>query len=254
MNLRNYGTAARVGFLAAAVVFGLSGCGKSHDRGALWKVVHGRCAPDAAHKPCTVYDEKDGYALLKDKTGRGQYLVIPTQKVPGVEDPVLLKPETPNYFAEAWAERGHVAQSYGFEIPDAHLSMAINSRPGRTQDQLHIHLDCLTAYARAELDKNMITETWSLVSLYGHPYRARIVPSLDPSPFRVIAADDMSIHTLVITPAKHGGFILLDDMAHVFDHGSGEELQDHECHLDDPHHKTMIMDGMDMGEHPNGMM
>lgn len=239
-------------FATSALV--LAACGKSHDRMVLWKVIHGRCAVDSAHKPCAVYDEADGYAVLKDRTGRGQYLVIPTQRVPGVEDPVLLKPETPNYFAEAWNERGRVAQAYGFAVPDAHLSMAINSRSGRTQDQLHIHLDCLTPYARAELDKNMITETWSPVSLYGHPYRARIVRSLDPSPFRVIAADDMSIHTLVITPSKHGGFILLDDMARVFDRASGEELQDHDCHLDDPRHAGMSMDGMDMGGHSNGMM
>ncbi|EHH69338.1 CDP-diacylglycerol pyrophosphatase [Gluconobacter morbifer G707] len=239
---------------ALAMAGGLTACHKGHDRNRLWSIVGTQCANDAGHNPCTVYDAKDGYALLKDRNGRGQYLLIPTLRTPGVEDPDLLKPDEPNYFADAWAERGHVAQSYGFPIPDAHLSLAINSRSGRTQDQLHIHVDCLSPYVRTELDKNMITEDWSLVSLYGHPYRAKVVKSLEPSPFRVLAADDMSIHTLVVTPAKHGGFILLDDQAHALDFASGEELQDHKCHIDDPKHKHMVMDGLDMGMHQNGMM
>lgn len=259
MSLRmKFGAGAALGLMAAVTIGGgLVACGKvpGHDRNKLWELVGSRCAKDAEHHPCAVYDPQDGYALLKDLYGHGQYLLIPTKKVPGIEDASLLQPETPNYLAEAWAERQRVPAGYGFPVPDEHLSLAINSRDGRTQDQLHIHIDCLTPYVRAEIDKNMIGEAWTPVSLYGHPYRARLVQTLDPSPFRLVGdAGDMADHTIVVTPGHHGGFVILDDVAHALDRASGEEVQDHKCKIDDPKHQAMHMDGMEPGMHMNGMM
>lgn len=221
MSLRmKIGTKAALGLCAALTIgAGLVGCGKvpGHDRNKLWELVGSRCAKDAQHHPCAVYDPQDGYALLKDLAGHGQYLLIPTRKVPGIEDPSLLQTDTPNYFSEAWAERHRVSEGYGFPVSDDHLSLAINSRDGRTQDQLHIHIDCLTPYVRGEIDKNMIGEDWTPVSLYGHPYRAKLVQTLDQSPFRLIGAENMGDHTIVVTPGHHGGFVILDDVAHALD-------------------------------------
>ena len=258
MSLRmKIGTKAALGLCAALTIgAGLVGCGKApgHDRNKLWELVGSRCAKDAQHHPCAVYDPQDGYALLKDLAGHGQYLLIPTRKVPGIEDPSLLQTDTPNYFSEAWAERHRVSEGYGFPVSDDHLSLAINSRDGRTQDQLHIHIDCLTPYVRGEIDKNMIGEHWAPVARYGHPYRAKLVQTLDQSPFRLIGAENMGDHTIVVTPGHHGGFVILDDVAHALDRASGEEVQDHKCKIDDPKHKSMHMDGMEPGMHMNGMM
>ncbi|MBS1087876.1 CDP-diacylglycerol diphosphatase [Gluconobacter wancherniae] len=248
--------AFRIGGLLAVELmlgFGVSACSKfgHHDRNKLWEIVGTRCAKDSEHKPCAVYDPQDGYALLKDLYGHGQYLLIPTKHIPGVESPALLQADSPNYFAEAWAERGRVSKAYGYDVPDADMSLAINSRWGRSQDQLHIHIDCMKPYVKTELAKNWFGQDWSTVSLMGHLYRARIVQSLEPSPFKVLHADDMSVHTLFVTPAPKGGFILLDDVAHGLDRASGEELQDHKCLIADPAHMgQMDMDNM---EHSSGM-
>ncbi|QDH18069.1 CDP-diacylglycerol diphosphatase [Swingsia samuiensis] len=215
-----------------------------HNRNALWQIVDGRCRVDHLHAPCTEYDAQQGFALLKDIKGRGQYLLIPTQKTLGIEAASLLKPDTPNYFLQAWLKRSYVEKRYGFKIPDQDLALAINSISGRSQDQLHIHIDCLTAYTRAKLDQNMFGSEWSDISLYGHLYRAKRISSLTPSPFQDLAEpEDMGKHTLVVTPAAQGGFILLDDQARALDWGAGEELQDHQCRLDNPKYQRTSGNG-----------
>ena len=52
-----------------------------------------------------------GYAVLKDLVGAAQYLLIPTARVPGIESLLLLAPEAPNYFADAWRERGYTERA-----------------------------------------------------------------------------------------------------------------------------------------------
>jgi CDP-diacylglycerol pyrophosphatase len=77
------------------------------------------------------------------------------------------------------------------------------------------------------------------VPLVGRNYRARRIHQLNENPFDLVAASltnvrgDMPKHTLVLTAAQTGGFILLDGIASLAagNPGSGEELQDHECEL-----------------------
>lgn len=210
---------------------------KDHDPDALWKIVHQRCAQGT--KPCTVYDESRHIALLHSIEGRGQYLLIPTDKVAGMESAALLQTSQPNYFAEAWSYRDRVGASYGVPIPETMLSLAINSARGRSQNQLHIHLDCLAPEIRATLDRDAsrIGPEWSTLpdALDGHRYRARYLASLDASPFLILASSlqhpetEMGNHTLVVAPLR-SGYVLLDDVAEASDRASGEELQDHACH------------------------
>ncbi|WP_336945140.1 CDP-diacylglycerol diphosphatase [Asaia sp. HN010] len=217
--------------LAAAVVH------KDHDPDALWKIVHQKCAQGT--KPCTIYDASRHIALLHSIEGRGQYLLIPTDKVTGMESAALLQASQPNYFAEAWSYRDRVGVSYGTSIPETMLSLAINSEKGRSQNQLHIHLDCLAPEIREALDRDAsrIGASWMTLpdALDGHRYRARYLTSLDPSPFLVLASSlqhpemEMGDHTLVVAPLR-SGYVLLDDVAQGSDRASGEELQDHACH------------------------
>ena len=98
-----------------AVTIALLGINSGHgnDPDALWKLVHDKCVPDQRQNdnpaPCAVVDLREGdatgYAILKDLVGATQYLLIPTARVPGIESPLLLTPEAPNYFADAWRER-----------------------------------------------------------------------------------------------------------------------------------------------------
>ncbi len=222
---------------------------------ALWHIVHDKCAPDAAASgnpaPCEVvaYPQgaASGYVVMKDIRGATQFLTIPAAKITGIEDPAILAPDATNYFAAAWRARSFMLARLGHDLPRDAISLAINSPYGRSQNQLHIHIDCLRADVRDALRAAAATIGPSFAPLpaplLGHRYRARTLatPDLDGvNPFDVLADDPavghagVKTHTLVAVGAQVGGrdgFVLLDDQldAAAGDGASGEELQDHDC-------------------------
>jgi CDP-diacylglycerol pyrophosphatase len=185
--------------------------------------------------------------VLKDLVGDTQYLLMPTVKITGIEDPQVLAPGAKNYFADAWAERHFTVAAAKHELPRDDLSLAINSVYGRTQNQLHIHIDCVAAAVRAAIAKDIasVGGAWAPFpeKLAGHAYRAMRVTgdALAVNPFKLLAADirpdAMGNETLVVVgaalPGGAAGFVLLEDTANLAagDRGSGEELQDHSCAL-----------------------
>jgi CDP-diacylglycerol pyrophosphatase len=233
----------------------------SHDAAAqasnpnvLWEIVHGQCVPDEQQhgdpKPCAVVNLAGGFAVLKDIKGATQFLLIPTKQIGGIESPALLAPFAANYFADAWQARDLVEKALGHAMPPDMLSLAINSASGRTQNQLHIHIDCIRADVRETLlsERANIGWRWTVLKtpLAGHQYRAMRVTGptlLGYNPFKLLAwgvpgaRADMGQHTLVVVGMLFGGrvpgFIILDDRADLAhgDWGSGEELQDHACAL-----------------------
>ena len=127
-------------------------------------------------------------------------------------------------------------------MPRETISLAINSAYGRTQNQLHIHIDCTRLEAIAALREHAgaIGPAWAPfpVKLSGHDYLALRIDQPDlaqTNPF-VLLADgitgaraDMAPYTLVVVGAPTG-FVLLASRATGITHrGSGEELQDHAC-------------------------
>jgi len=226
------------------------------DRNALWKRVGRVCAPAAiagAHppSPCTEVPGEGahgGYAILKDQIGRYQYLVIPLDRISGVEDPVLQTARSPNYFARAWEARSYVeAALHGPRARDQ-LMLAVNSRYGRSQDQLHIHIDCVRTDVHGVLQRLLpsLGNQWQRLAEplppFGHAYDARWVDgaSLSVDPFKSLAAvlsagDAMDLHGLAVVGARapdgRPGFILLSTKAtfNPGNRGSAEELEDHQC-------------------------
>jgi CDP-diacylglycerol pyrophosphatase len=237
--------------LLLILLAGIAPTARAADPSALWHIVHDRCVPDEqAHHdpvPCAEVDLTGGYAVLKDRVGNTQFLLIPTARVGGIEDKVVLAPDAPNYFADAWQARRFVDQRAGHDLPRDDIALAINSVYGRTQDQLHIHIDCIRPDVRAALTQYhaAIGRHWIEfpVLLAGHRYRAMRLdqPQLGATnPFQLLAASvpqaQMGTHTLVLVGAVFAGkpgFILLDDRANLAagDTGSGELLQDHSCAL-----------------------
>jgi CDP-diacylglycerol pyrophosphatase len=218
----------------------------------LWQIVHDQCVPDERQhgdpKPCAEVDLAGGYAVLKDIKGASQFLLIPTTQVGGIEDRSLLAPFARNYFADAWQARSFVEKALGHAMSRDMLSLAINSASGRTQDQFHIHIDCIRADVRDALlrERPNIGWRWSLLRtpLAGHQYRAmRVTGLFGHNPFKLLARGvpgaraDMGQHTLVVVGMAFGGrvpgFVILDDRADLAhgDRASGEELQDHTCAL-----------------------
>jgi CDP-diacylglycerol pyrophosphatase len=247
----------------AALLLGLPpSTAKAHDPNVLWKIVHGQCVlgqqTHDGSAPC-VSVSPDGTAVLKDRVGQTQYLLIPTEKISGIESPAILAPGAPNYFAAAWTATALVEQAIGHPLPRDDFALAINSERGRSQNQLHIHVDCIDRTTHTTLVRiaDRIGPDWHTlpVRLANHHYRALWIDGQtlgDTNPFHLLAdslpdpASDIGRHTLVLVGAiRHGrpGFILLDgrsgpltvtlvasDLAHLrLGPGSGEELEDHAC-------------------------
>jgi CDP-diacylglycerol pyrophosphatase len=228
--------------------------GIAHDRDALWRVVHNVCVPDqrilASPAPCTEVDLAAGYAILKnpDPFAPTHFLLVPTARISGIEDPALLSPDASNYWARAWHARYYVDQRVGRVLGRDELSLAVNSIYGRSQDQLHIHIDCIKPAVKAALRAHAraIGPDWAPfpVLLVGEPYLAKRIDGSDlagADPFRLLAAlpearAAMGAESLVVTGDTgadgHPGFILLAGRIRP---GSinkwGEELQDHRCAL-----------------------
>lgn len=232
------------------------------DPDALWKIVHGQCVPDEVlhhdPAPCArVYITRGaarGYAVLKDRNGATQFLVIPTARVSGIESPALLAPHAPNYWARAWEARRYVILRAKHALPRDAISLAVNSMQGRSQNQLHIHVDCVRPDVRDYLAAHSaeLPTQWSdwTVHFDGHRYRAMRLDGPDlrgVDLFELLArhiaaaradrgADtgaEMGDWTLVAVGLAPTGFAVL--AGHVDpasnDHASGEELQDHGCAL-----------------------
>ncbi len=243
---------------------GSAAAARARDPDALWRIVHGGCVPDqqgSGHPaPCVGVDlsrgERFGSAVLKDKVGDTQFLLIPTARITGIESPLVLSPGAPNYFAEAWAATALVDARLHKTLPRDDFALAINSQDGRSQDQLHIHVDCIRADIRAALMPVVagLDGNWRPlpVRLALHRYRALWLPGDAPgaNPFRLLAASladpatEMGRHTLVLVGATRNGepgFVLLDGMSGPLaavlppgirvGSGSGEELEDHECRI-----------------------
>lgn len=147
---------------------------------ALRKIVLQQCVPHQQQQqnpsPCAEVNLKGGYVLFKDRNGPLQYLLMPTYRINGTESPLLLDPLTPNFFWQARQGREIMSQRHGAPVPDNAVSLAINSRSGRTQNHFHIHISCLRPDVRAQLDKDAaaISSRWLPLpgGLQGHEYRA----------------------------------------------------------------------------------
>lgn len=203
-----------------------------HKSDALWRIVQ-RCARTPDHAPCTLYAPREGFVLFKVRAGKGQYLLLPTRQLHGIEEDALLKAETPNYLQAAWRHRALVSRAYGFSIPDDRLSLAINSRTIRSQEQLHVHMDCLRSDVRQILAR--LKGQQGDVILRNHGYHWWLLFSLAPSPLRnglffPAGADriERGYYGLAVT-SLHGHFLLLRSRAHGLNWGFTEELQDHRC-------------------------
>jgi CDP-diacylglycerol pyrophosphatase len=230
---------------------------RAADPSVLWKIVHEQCVPNERNRhdpqPCALVaiagGEQTGYAILKDKVGIAQFLLIPTARNSGIDDPGILAAGMPNFWDLAWQARRFTVARAGSTLPRDALSLAINSSVGRSQDQLHIHIDCVRPDVRAAIARHAseIGSSWAIfpVPLSGHRYRAMRVEQEtlnDVNPFHLLAGRDpkiiaeLGLHTLVVVGATFGdkeGFVVFDDVANrpAGDFASGEELQDHDCKL-----------------------
>lgn len=240
---------------AVLLIAWATGNGWAADPDALWKVVHDRCVPGEQERgdprPCALVNLaggiKQGYVALKDLNGVAQFLLVPTERLTGIEDAALLQPEVPNLFAAAWDARELVAARLGRRLPRDAYGLVINSVQGRTQEQLHIHVDCMRADVRDQLRAHtgQVGDAWApfAVPLLGRSYAALRISGEQlgsNDPFKLLASGvagasgDMGLHTLIVTRTVadgQPGFVLLDRRVtkEEGDRGNGTELLDRAC-------------------------
>ncbi|MBE7219714.1 MAG: CDP-diacylglycerol diphosphatase [Caulobacteraceae bacterium] len=233
---------------AAAVWFACATGAQAAHPHALWRVVHDICVPlkRVAHvsAPCLSVDLKTQVAVVPNPRSPTEVLLAPTVRVTGIEDPALLAPDAPNYWAAAWAARRYVASRAGVSaLPAEDVAMAVNAIPGRSQDQLHIHVDCIKPDVRATLasDAGRLGAQWKPLRVHGGTWWARrlVGEALAPDPFRLLAggvpgaAENMGAWTLVAAglPGEGGepSFALLARRTAPGFNGHGEFLLDKRC-------------------------
>ncbi|EGJ4784331.1 CDP-diacylglycerol diphosphatase, partial [Salmonella enterica subsp. enterica serovar Dublin] len=135
-------------------------------------------------------------------------------------------------------------KKYGHDIPDSAVSLAINSRLGRSQDHLHIHISCIRPDVREQLDNDLtrISTRWLPLpgGLMGHEYLARRVTESElaqRSPFMMLAEevpearDHMGRYALAVVRQSDDSFVLLATERNLLtlNRASAEEIQDHSC-------------------------
>lgn len=219
-----------------------------HNSDALWNIVSQRCLQGERQKadpaPCSMVNEPDGYVVLKDRHGPLQFLLLPVAKISGIESPRLLSPATPNFLSEAWRARHFMEERRGAAIGERVYSLAVNSRWGRTQNQLHVHISCLRGDVRQQLDAldPTLTERWQTHRLGKHDYAIRVISRDEfkrTSPFIRIAnelpgaASKMADYGIAVAALQNGRRALMVTERNWlrFNLASAEELQDHSCAL-----------------------
>jgi CDP-diacylglycerol pyrophosphatase len=135
----------------AAVLLATPACGANPD--ALRQIVEEQCLMhwEKRHDPapCERIELGDpprkdsGYALLADRKGGAHFLLIPTRRITGIESADLALPAAPNYLAAAWRARGRLEAVVGHALPREAVGLAVNPVHARSQNQLHIHIECL---------------------------------------------------------------------------------------------------------------
>ena len=220
---------------------------------ALWRIVHGECVPHfEAGKgpgPCERVDlsggEAQGVAILKDLVGVAQMLAIATRRITGIEDPQMLAPDAPKVFAAAWGAKAPVEARLHVVLPRQAVAIAINSKWARSQDQFHLHVDCVARNVAATLADNRgsFDGVWRAMAapLNGRVYFARRLNSADftdAEPLKLLAdgvegarahMDAYSLAAVGATFDGKPGFVLLADQFSLEGGGHAEDLQDHNC-------------------------
>lgn len=198
--------------------------------------------------PCLSVDlgdaDRPGSAVLRAPGEPTHSVVMPTDTVAGLEAPVLRGPRGAAYWRAALAARPLVSDVLKGKLSPAEVGLAVNSAWGRSQDQLHIHLDCLkpSVLKAVRAHGRQVRHTWSRfpVPLAGDRYYALRVPEAEAAQFNPFAA----LHTLpgarpdlhrtsfaaLATPPgdPEPGYILL---AYRAPSASAEDVMDHSCRL-----------------------
>ena len=236
----------------------LIGIAFSADPDALWRKVQDECVPNQQINgnpaPCKEVNLSEGvergFVVIKDESVRKphSYMLIPTRRITGIEDGKIFEPAAQNYFEAAWGVRSFVSESVKARLTRDMIGLAVNSLHDRSQNQLHIHIDCVRPEIRNILRENeeTLTAVWSNLYLPppDHPYMVMKIEREElhgTNPFQLLAEsipdikEHLDLETLVLIGAefKNGkpGFYLLSSRRTDQFRAHGEDLLDPLCKL-----------------------
>lgn len=212
-------------------------------------------AVTGASFPCLAVDtgrgSNRGDVILRAPNDKTQVLVVPIAKTEAVKGAMHSWKE-PNFFQDAWRARKYVIAAAHHRLADHDIGLALNARPMRSQDQLHIHVDCVAQVTTNQLrrhDDEVYPGQWSKLRfpLMGRYYWAmRLSSDLGRNDVVALAADLFELSPgafesigLAVIPRlvekEPLGFYLLADqyIPHRDPNGGyGEALLDHTCSAD----------------------
>ncbi|KAB1071748.1 CDP-diacylglycerol diphosphatase [Methylobacterium planeticum] len=219
-------------------------------RNVLWAALQGCILAKKATGrmfPCLSVDlgdkDRPGAAVLRAPGAATHLVVMPTDDVSGIEAPQLQRSAGNAYWRAALAARPLVTEALKGRLPLDRVGMAVNSAGGRSQDQLHIHVDCIEPRVRTALLRHgqAVRDNWTTfpIALQGRRFFAMRVRAADVDGFNPFAAlthlpgkstDLRAVGIAVFSTARDDpapGFIVLANRAS----GSfaGELLLDHTC-------------------------
>ncbi|TPK94564.1 CDP-diacylglycerol diphosphatase [Mesorhizobium sp. B2-4-12] len=179
----------------------------SFKRKVLWETVQ-TCALTTVRLgtafPCEeVTLPKDGTfgsALIKSPLHRTEFVLTPISAVAGLESPLAQSIAGAQLWSAAWEARRKVEAQLGRRLPRSAIGLAVNSRNERSQDQLHIHVDCLSKSVETTLALNGPKT--------GAPWQPFPV-ILKRRPYWIMALDEPDLRTanvigLVVAGLPHG--------------------------------------------------
>ena len=203
----------------------------------LWHIVQTCVAASTANPllaPCLQVTPET--VLMRDRHGVLQRLLLPTQRITGIEDARIASPNAPDYWTAAW-------QGRPLNIDASRLSITINGPGGRTQNQLHLHVSCtrldVLRQVRDMAEGGLIDSKPRPVA-GGLREKTYFMQRIDPTHTPVFAAAYQTAAALNVPASQLGAALIpLDDSANTFAlllelastgrGASAERLQDHDC-------------------------
>lgn len=240
----------RAAFVSLALIVTAGAAYAGVTRDTLWVVTRACVAAQAAFGkpfPCLRVDlgghDRPGFAVLKAPLLKTELVVMPTDRIAGLEDHSLRKPSGGAYWQAAMSARQSVADALHGRLDISDVALAVNSEGGRSQDQLHIHLDCVKPAVRATLraHASAFTGEWRPLPfpLEGERYYGKRIPAeaLDglnpfaqlahlPGPHDLQSTSLAMVSTSPSDPAP-GAYLL----AYRAGNSHAEWLLDHDCAL-----------------------
>ncbi len=219
------------------------------DHDFLWKRISGQCLPNyqarESYNPCAFVDTGHGYVLYKVDRDPYQYLLLPSERITGIEDPRLAAPGTPNYFWYAWQARALLAEKLGKQLRETDIALTVNAENARTQNQLHIHISCLDPKVRAMLDMlepARLGDGWVALPerISSHRYAARKIDAAalaHTDPFALVRGKLAAEHEplaytgVALVKFDARSFLVLVATGNALLGVPAEEMQDHRCSI-----------------------